>query len=347
MPRLGLRRVLSTTLVLGICLPALAGPGGAQAGSRQLAAPPGIDLAHPAVTGRLVARPIPGQGINRSVICGDQARSAAVRAVTINRGLVICTDEGRLVLLQLAGVTRYFNRAWNGMTVAQMTDGDRINAWGVFNGVVLNPTSVVQDTTKPESQRQTVSGTLVAKPLGGVGTGGPFICGDQDRTAEARALMVNRGLVICTEEGRLVLLQLSAATRIFGRDGLAVTVADLTVRDHIVATGILIDGGRALYPTFTVEDTDIQTRDTNSQDYITEHDPNLVLDVLSSDTGGPVMGIVRADRGPDTRVNLCNGRAGIWSSLHVGMTIDISSSIFNRRIMTYVDSETVRVVSCP
>lgn len=340
MVRPRLRRVLSTALALSACLFTL--PGIAGAAPRLHGAPPGVDPLRPTVSGRLIAKPITGEG-NAGAVCRDRE---AARAAMVNRGLVICTDEGRLVLLVLSPRTGFFNRDWNRMPLGAMTDGDHINAWGVLtaSGFVLNPTAAVQDISKPQSRSQMVSGILVAKPLSEGGSSGPVICKDRDRTAEARVAMVNRGLVLCTEEGRLILVQLSSGTRILARDGTTAAIANFVIGDRVLARGLL--NGVVLNPTYTVEDTDIQARDTNSQDFISGRDPSLTLYVLESDAGGPVVGVVHAWRGPDAHVVLCSGRTGSWGDLRQGMTVDISSSIFNRRIMVYVDTEAVRVVSC-
>lgn len=338
----GTRRVLTTALALMACLSGLAGSQIAGAAPARAGAPTGIDASYPTVSGRLVAKPLSVGGSNGRIVCKDQDRTAEAGALMANRGLVICTEEGALVLLQLSPSTRIFNRNWDRLTINQMTNGDHINAWGVLtdHGIVLNPTFVVQDTSKPAANR--VSGVLVAKP----GSNQPVICKDRDRTAEARTLAANRGLVICTEEGKLVLLQLSPSTKIRARYWTPATVADLTDGDHLVAWGVLRDGGVLLDPTYAVEDTDIQSRYANSQDLITSAGPRLTLFVLKSDALGPVKGVVHADAGPDVQVILCGNKIGRWSNLTGGMTVDITGSIFNRRIMTYVDTEHVTVVSC-
>ncbi|MBV9282451.1 MAG: hypothetical protein JOZ41_20425, partial [Chloroflexi bacterium] len=104
MARPRLHSVLTLASVLAFCLPALATPPGASAAPVHQTAPPGIDPAHPAVSGRLVAKPITGEEPTGTVICGDRDRGPDVRASVI-RGLVICTEEGQLVLLQISGKT--------------------------------------------------------------------------------------------------------------------------------------------------------------------------------------------------------------------------------------------------
>lgn len=347
MERPGLRRSLAAALVLTASLPALANASIVGAAARQQAPPPpSINVARPSVTGTLVARP--GGGTIAPILCGDRDVTRAARAIMVNRGLVVCTEEGRLVLVQLSASTRIVDRLWNPFGVGMMVIGDRINAWGALgnNGLLLNPTAVVQDASRQRSLLQTVSGILVARPVAGEGNGGPIVCRDRDVSRAAQALSANRGLVICTAEGSLVLLQLSSGTRIIGSDSTALSVNQLTDGDRIVARGQLRDSGLLLSPTFVVRDMDTQSRATNSQDFISGRDPRLALYVLSSDAGGPVRGIIHALPGGTTSVILCGGRAGTWSSLTRGMTVNINGSIFNRRTMTYVDTDVVTVVSC-
>ena len=345
MVRLWLRRSLVLVIALSACLSAFAGLAVVNAAPPPGAPPVGINPSHPAVAGILVAKPVPAEG-NRPILCRDQDRTAAARALLVNRGLVICTGVGTLVLLQLSGGTKLADRNWDALTISQMNIGDHIRAWGVLTqgGFVLNPTFAVQDISQPRGQAQTVTGILIAKPVPGAGNR-PILCRDQNRTAEVRALLP-RGLVICTEEARLVLLQLSTGTRIVAQDGTAATVGDLTDGDRIVARGQLRDNGMLMDPTFVVRDSDIQSRATESQDFIAKRNVSLTLYVLQSAAGGPVQGIIQAERGNDTRVILCEGRTGAWGNLAEGMTIDVSSSVFNRRTMTYVDTGVVRVVSC-
>jgi hypothetical protein len=347
MNNLGLRRVLSTILVVASCTTALAVPQTAGAAG---APPANINAADPTVSGTLVAKPVSGEG-NIPPVCLDRDQAAVSRAVQQNRGLVICTEEGKLVLLQLSPRTRFFNRDWRRTTVAQMRDGDHINAWGTLNdnGHLLAPTSVVQDTnitTQPPPRLQLVSGTLVAKPVNGERTFSS-VCADRDQSTLALAAQQNRGLVICTAEGKLVLLELSSGTRIVSRFGGRITVALLTDGDHINAWGDLGDNGYLLNPTSRVQDTDLQGALTDSQDFIAQGGSSLMLMVLQSDSNGPVQGIVHAVPGGPARVVLCGDRLGTWDDLTQGKTIDITRSIFNRRTMTYLRTANVRVVSCP
>jgi len=350
MKRSRFRRNLATALMMGSCLGVLTGPStvGATAAKQTGQPPAGIDPTHATVSGILIARPVDNTGNTGPINCGDRDATAAAGTLLVNRGLVICTAEGRLVLVQLNPATRITSRNWVRLGIHALVRGDHINAWGRLQagGAVLNPTFVVQDTSRPAVSSRFVQGTLVAKPVPDGGSNPTTICRDRDVTAQARTLAVNRGLVICTNEGGLVLLQLSAGTRITGNDRIAVTVAQLTDGDHILAWGKLQDGGSLLSPTYLVRDTDIRTRSTNSQDFITRHDDSLTLDVLQSDAGSSVQGIIHARRGGHTQVYLCNGRLGTWNDLRAGMTIDISGSTFNHRIMSYVDTDVIHVVSC-
>jgi hypothetical protein len=197
-----------------------------------------------------------------------------------------------------------------------------------------------------DAARPTVSGTLVAKPINGEGNI-PAPCRDRDASAIKAATMQRRGLVICTEEGRLVLLQITRATgfyaRYWGRFGLG----RLTDGDHINAWGVLGSGGYVLDPTYAVQDTDIQEAFVDSQDFIAASGPRLNLFVLKSDASGPVDGLIYAVRGGVTHVTLCNGQPGTWADLTAGKTIDITRSLFNRRLDTYIHTGRVHVVSCP
>ncbi len=197
-----------------------------------------------------------------------------------------------------------------------------------------------------DAARPTVSGTLVAKPINGEGNI-PAPCRDRDASAIKAATMQRRGLVICTEEGRLVLLQITRATgfyaRYWGRFGLG----RLTDGDHINAWGVLGSGGYVLDPTYAVQDTDIQEAFVDSQDFIAASGPRLKLFVLKSDASGPVDGLIYAVRGGVTHVTLCNGQPGTWADLTAGKTIDITRSLFNRRLDTYIHTGRVHVVSCP
>jgi hypothetical protein len=197
-----------------------------------------------------------------------------------------------------------------------------------------------------DAARPTVSGTLVAKPINGEGNI-PAPCRDRDASAIKAATMQRRGIVICTEEGRLVLLQITRATgfyaRYWGRFGLG----RLTDGDHINAWGVLGSGGYVLDPTYAVQDTDIQEAFVDSQDFIAASGPRLKLFVLKSDASGPVDGLIYAVRGGVTHVTLCNGQPGTWADLTAGKTIDITRSLFNRRLDTYIHTGRVHVVSCP
>ncbi|HEX8918172.1 MAG TPA: hypothetical protein VF898_06695, partial [Chloroflexota bacterium] len=241
---------------------------------------------------------------------------------------------------------RFFNRNWQLMGVRGMALHDHINAWGVLRvgGLVLNPTAVVQDTSRPQTGLTLISGRLVAKPIEGVAPATAVICGDRDQTQAAKALMVSRGLVICTEEGNLVLLQIGTGTRLLTQDYVAVTIPDMSLGDHINARGVLKN--LVMSPTASVVDTNLRMRKTNSQDFIRNGGITLTLYVLQSDAGGPVQGLIHAQQRGRAHVVLCNGKTGTWSDLRPGLTIDISGSIFNTRFMTYVDTDLVKIASC-
>lgn len=192
----------------------------------------------------------------------------------------------------------------------------------------------------------TVSGILVAKPASGEGNL-PSTCRDRDRASVGAAVMQRRGLVICTEEGKLVLLNLSRDTGLYARYWGRYSLRRLTDGDRLNAWGVLRDNGFELSPTFAVQDVDIQDAFVDSQDFITRSGRILTLGVLKSDAKGPVQGIVRAVRGGTTHITLCNGQPGTWADLTVGTTIDITRSLFNRRLDTYIHTGTVQVVSCP
>ncbi|HLJ67682.1 MAG TPA: hypothetical protein VKX16_10030 [Chloroflexota bacterium] len=233
----------------------------------------------------------------------------------------------------------------------------RVISCALFAGVLLSGpggvrpagASELQPTTPPpgiDAARPTVSGVLVAKPINGEGNL-PAACRDRDAATVNQAVMERRGLVICTEEGRLVLLELSRGTTIHARYWGRIAIRSLRDGDRINAWGVLTDAGYLLNPTRAVQDTDVQGAFTDSQDFITAHAGiRLTLDVLQSDANGPVQGIIHAIRGGNVRVILCGDRLGTWQDLTVGKTIDISRSLFNRRLMTYVDMDRVRVVSC-
>jgi hypothetical protein len=89
-------------------------------------APANVDPARPAVTGKLVAK----AGSTAPVICGDRDRTAEAKPLMINRGLVVCTEEGNLVLLQLSRGTGLFNAIWQPIGYKALALGDRLNAWG-------------------------------------------------------------------------------------------------------------------------------------------------------------------------------------------------------------------------
>jgi hypothetical protein len=186
----------------------------------------------------------------------------------------------------------------------------------------------------------TVSGILVAKP----GENNvPIACKDRQAPANPDVL-THRGLVICTAEGKLVLLQINKNTGFYARYWGKYTLGYLTDGDQINAWGVLRDNGYLVNPTYVVQDTDIQEAYTDSQDYITQHFPGrLTLDVLASDSKGPVMGIVFALRRGAVHITLCNGSAGTWSDLKVGKIIDVSNSVYNRRRHGYLDTDTVKV----
>jgi hypothetical protein len=228
-----------------------------------------------------------------------------------------------------------------------------ILALGVCSLGVATPASVAAQSVGPsvaptnvDAARPTVSGTLVAKPINGEGNI-PSACRDRDASAVKAAATQNRGLVICTEEGRLVLLQITSTTgfyaRYWGRYGLR----RLTDGDHINAWGVLGAGGYVLNPTYAVQDTDFQEAFVDSQDFIAASGPRLMLFVLKSDPRGPVSGAIHAVRGGVTHITLCNGQPGTWLDLTVGKTIDITRSLFNRRLNSYIYTGRVQVVSCP
>ena len=144
-----------------------------------------------------------------------------------------------------------------------------------------------------------------------------------------------------------MLLLLSARTGFFARYWGRISLDRLTDGDHINAWGVLRDRGYLLDPTYAVQDTDVQEAFTNSQDFIARGGARLTLYVLKSDPRGPVQGIVYAVQGGETEITLCNGHPGTWANLTAGKTINITDSLFNRRLMTYIHTAYVRVVSCP
>ncbi len=212
-----------------------------------------------------------------------------------------------------------------------------------FSGAAI--TSAAGPPTPPnavEATAPTVSGTLVARPFG---QNPPPQCGPTAASKPAASLRA-RGLVLCSNQGNLVLLDLSGSTDLDARYGGHITVRQLTDGDHLNAWGTLQDNGMVLNPTADVQDVDVQYANTDSQDYITAHAGGvLTLMVLASDSG-PVSGIVRAIRGGPVSVTLCGGKAGTWANLKPGKTIHISNSLFNSRTRIYLRTTTVRV-DCP
>lgn len=340
MTRSGLSRSLAVALAVGFLLTGAVSVPGTHAASSRQAAPPGITAASPTVSGKLVAKAT-GKSSPGAVSCGT-GTSAPI--VMVNRGLVICTDSGRLVLLQLSRGTGIFNRDWQRIGAARLALGDRLNAWGVLRdgGAVLNPTTAIQDLSRRGAHFQTVTGRLVAKP--NEAPTGQVICGDRDRTPDAQTVM-NRGIVLCTEEGKLVLLQLSGTTRLLTRDRVRVALEDFVLGDTVTGTGTLQDAGTVMNPTVSVIDANLQRGGTNSQDFIAQGGGVLTLFVLKSDEG-PVQGRVFARPGEPVHVTLCGGHRGTWSDLKQGLTVNVSQSIFNTRTMAYVDTRNVAVVSC-
>ncbi len=190
----------------------------------------------------------------------------------------------------------------------------------------------------------TINGTLVAKPVSGEGNL-PSACTDRSANATA-ATMQNRGLVVCTDSGRLVLVEVTRNTGYYARYWGRIALRHLTDGDRISAWGVLTDGGYILNPTVAIQDTDVQEAAVDSQDLIRTSGPRLSLFVLRSTAGGPVNGLVYAIRGGTVRITLCNGRAGRWADLTTGKTVDITRSLFNRRTNIYVHTGDVHIVSC-
>lgn len=193
--------------------------------------------------------------------------------------------------------------------------------------------------------RPAVAGILVAKPVNGESSIPPQ-CQSRDMAPINTAIQQQRGLVVCTGRGKLVLLELSAGTTFHARFWGPATVGSLRDGDRIRAWGTLSDGGYLLNPTVAVQDVDEQRAKTRSQDFVADSGQRLTLYVLSSEKGGPVEGVVYAVPGGATKVYLCNGSTGTWADLTVGTTIDVSRSLFNRRINTYVDTDAVHIVDC-
>jgi hypothetical protein len=197
-----------------------------------------------------------------------------------------------------------------------------------------------------DSLHPTISGTLVAKPVSGEGNI-PTVCRDRNAAVAAAATMQRRGLVVCTDEGRLVLLQLTRYTGFYARYWGRIALRHLTDGDHINAWGVLTTGGYVLNPTYAVQDTDVQEAFVDSQDYIAAGGARLTLFVLKSDGNGPVNGLIHAIRGGVVHITLCNGQSGVWADLTRGKTIDITQSLFNRRLNTYVHTGEVCVICGP
>lgn len=200
-------------------------------------------------------------------------------------------------------------------------------------------------TARATPGRPTVAGTLVAKPIDGE-TSVPPACQDRDMAPVNTAIQERRGLVICTGEGKLVLLELTSSTTIHARYWGAASMAALRDGDRIRAWGTRSDNGYLLDPTLALQDLDVQRAATDSQDFVAQSGQRLTLYVLSSEKKGPVEGVVYAVPGGATKVYLCNGSSGTWADLTPGKTVDITRSQFNRRINTYVDTDSVRIVSC-
>src|SRR5947209_17708378 len=106
MTRPRLRRTLATALAVGSLLPVFSAAAPVRAAASHQSAPPGINAARPVVSGRLVAKATGRAAPAGAVTCGTHA---AAPAVMVNRGLVICTDEGGLGLLQLSPATGSVN----------------------------------------------------------------------------------------------------------------------------------------------------------------------------------------------------------------------------------------------
>jgi hypothetical protein len=191
--------------------------------------------------------------------------------------------------------------------------------------------------------RPTVTGTLVARP-GGRTIPIPARC---RTTVGARAAALQpRGLVICSDSGKLVLLEVTSLTGIYARYWGRYAVGYLREGDRINAWGVLDASGMLLNPTFAVQDVDLQEALVDSEDFITVNGWRLTLDVLSSDPGSPVQGMVHAVPGGRVHITLCNGAAGKWRGLAVGERIAITRGLFNRRLMTYIHTTDVRVAGC-
>src|SRR4029077_17003570 len=110
-----------------------------------------------------------------------------------------------------------------------------------------------------------VTGRLIAKP--DQGPTGQVICGDRDRTMAAQT-GVSRGLVICTAEGKLILLQISGTTKLLTHDRARLTIEDLSLGDTVIGTGTLRDAGLVMDPSVSIADANLLLGKTNSQDFI-------------------------------------------------------------------------------
>src|SRR5438105_12611181 len=132
---LAIRTALATVLV-SAALAWTGTPSTHAAGPEPMTAPVGIDATHPTVSGTLFAKP---GGENNTSPCTD--RATPTTESQMNRGLVICTEEGTLVLLQLHRGTDIAARYWGDIRIGQLRIGDHINAWGTLrdNGQLLNP----------------------------------------------------------------------------------------------------------------------------------------------------------------------------------------------------------------
>jgi hypothetical protein len=138
--------LLALPLVVGASWLGAIRPAAAQ--STEPSNPPSnIDVAHPTVSGTLVAKPVSGEG-NIPAACRDRDDASLSSAVMQHRGLVVCTAEGKLVLLNLQPNTGPFYRYWGEASLYYFRDGDHVNAWGVLrdHGYELDPTFAVQDT---------------------------------------------------------------------------------------------------------------------------------------------------------------------------------------------------------
>ena len=191
----------------------------------------------------------------------------------------------------------------------------------------------------------TISGTLVAKPVNGQGTSPPragiIMLG---RQSGHRSKSRTRGLYRRRPSGPLANHPLNRLLRPLLGPLRAGAAHRWRPHQRLGRTG---SGGFVLNPTYAVQDTDIQEAFVDSQDFIAASGPRLMLFVLKSDANGPVKGMVHAVRGGVTHITLCNGQPGTWADLTAGKTIDITRSLFNRRLDTYIHTGNVRVVSCP